>query len=273
MKIDYKKLLKGVWNFINSKIFIFVIVGLLFLLWMNQCNRKHELKNEIKKQEQNINALKDTLTIVKNNNGDLQGEISGFIATQKELRDLNKGLADEVKKQKGNVLSLNQTVISLKQDTSILRKFLRDKDKEPEGPIFINDSTYRIPWRLHYQYDSVNYDIFIGKTDVLSKYPIENLGSELLERNSKIKLIWGQKEEDGKLKVFVTSSYPGFTPESLEGVLIDPNSNKYIRKMIDDRHWFTGFSIGLGITTGWDFFRQQPSIVVGPSLQYSIYNW
>ena len=59
----------------------------------------------------------------------------------------------------------------------------------------------------------------------------------------------------------------------MKGVFIDPNTNKDIKKLIGKKHWFTGFSLSIGITPTWDFIQKQPTIVIGPALGYSIYQW
>ena len=63
--------------------------------------------------KQNISALNDSVTMHKKKNGDNQGTINGLIATEKELRGLNKDLSKEVDEQTGKVVSLSKSVLKL----------------------------------------------------------------------------------------------------------------------------------------------------------------
>ena len=92
-------------------------------------------------------------------------------------------------------------------------------------------------------------------------------------RQSRINITFGEKVEDGKYNVYITSKYPGLTSQSMKGVFIDPNTNPEIRKLIEKRHWFTGFSFSVGITPGYDVFRGVPTVVLGGTMGYTIYQW
>jgi hypothetical protein len=264
------KILKLIWTFINSKLFGYAI-GIIVIIFIAQmCHNNSNLKHEVSNQKQNQYALMDTLTKEKLKNGSLQVSIAGFISSEKDLKSLNRNLYDEIQLQEGKVISLNKIVVSLKQDANQLSKYADSLKTVINKPIKINDSTYIIPWTLAYKYDkdSTNYDIFEGQTKIglNNKLPIQlnNEGSKLISRNTQIELVWGQKWEKGKLKIFANSSYPGFSAKSLEGVLIDQSSKK---------HWFNGFSVNIGIMPTYDFINKKTIIVIGPCIGYSIYNW
>ncbi len=95
----------------------------------------------------------------------------------------------------------------------------------------------------------------------------------MYERESRINLVWGQKEEDGKLRVFTQTNYPGFSPNSLEGVLIDPNTNPLMKSLYKKKRWFSGFGVGPSINLGRDIINQRTSFTIGVSVHYNIYNW
>jgi hypothetical protein len=218
------------------------------------------------------------LEVTKDKYGYVKAERNAFIARNKELRDINLRLYNELDKEKKNILSLSRAIIVLKQDTAELKEYIRYlEDPEPLPPIQLNDSTYRIPWRFNYVYDSLNSDLFVGQTDV-SFHPLRNkvevahLGTELVKRETQIELVWGQKIEDDKLRVFVKSSYPGFNVESLSGVLIDPNSSG-LRDLMQPKRWFNGWSIGIHVTPGFDLVHGGWGMTVGPSFGYNIYNF
>jgi len=266
-----------VWSFIKSKIFIALIIVGLIIVSAVQCSRIRDLKRHEAINNQNQIALHDSLKTERTKNGELNVSIAGFIASEKDLKKLNKELYDKVHAQDGQILSLNHVIVVLKQDTATLRKTLDEKNKIIEGMYQINDSTFVAGWTLPFKYDANNFDQFTGKTyiGVLSKYPLvlKHIDTELEKRVTQIDLIWGQKVEKGQLRVFVQSAYPGFSVQSMEGVLIDPNKNPYIKDLLKKKHWFQGFGVGPGVNFGWDVINAKPTIVVGASLHYNIYTF
>jgi len=228
--------------------------------------------------EQNLSAVYGDLTLEQQKNGDLQANASGYIAKEKELKELNNELYNQVNDQKGKVITLSNTIVQLMQNQQILEQYLDELNSKFGAIVRIDDSTYTIPWKLTYRYDSTNFDMFTGNTTVMItsdttyKFNFTNLGSKLITRKTQIGLTFGQKVINKQLQVYVQSAYPGFTATSLNGVLIDPNTNPYIRSLIKKKHWFTGFSLGpaaiIGINqTGIPFFA------VGVGVTYNIYSF
>ena len=268
----------NIWNIVRSRTFAYVIIGIFAFTAFKTCKSNKDLVAEKTKIEQNLVAANDTAKYYKNKNGELVTEKTTLILSVKELKKENKDLYDKVKEQKGSIISLNTVVLNLKQDTSILRNKLRQLST-PE-PSKVNDSTWIVPWNLEYKWDEKNYDNYVGRTTVgikgevpLNSISILNKGSELVERTSNIDLTFGEKVVDGKYNVYVTTKYPGLTAKSLEGVFIDPNTNKDIKKLIKKQHWFTGFSVGIGVTPGFDITTGKYGLCVGPTLTYNIFEW
>ena len=268
------KALKAIWKFVNSNVFKYIVIGVLIVLFAGTCGRNSRLKEDAAIKDQNIAALSDTITTVKLQNGELQASKNAFMADANELRLLNAELSDEVKLQKGKVVTLNRIVFQLKQDTAELRKYIRELP-DPEPPQQETDSTWRISWNLNYVYDSTNYDFFTGNTMVglrgpvdLGKVSLIHNGTFLTSRESQIGLTWGQKWEgtgkDRRLKVYAQTAHPAFQTKLLEGTYVD-----YPRK----RHWFTGFGIGPQLGVGLDPVRWQPAIYLGVGIHYNIYQW
>ncbi|GAF99188.1 unnamed protein product, partial [marine sediment metagenome] len=203
-------------------------------------------------------------------NGDLVASKSAYIANEKELKEFNAGLAKQLKDEKGKVVTFNNIVFQLRQDSADLQKNLADLKSEYEKPKQVNDSTWNVDWLLSYVYDSTNYDIFDGRTQVGLRGPegyfkditLTHNKTWMLNRNSQIGLTWGQKYEDGKLKVFAKTAHPAFQAQLLEGTYVD-----YPKK----RHWFTGFGIGPQLSVGYDFLHNQPAFMIGVGIHYNIY--
>jgi hypothetical protein len=274
--IQLKKILSVIWKFINSKYFPIAVIVLLLMFSAQECKRIKDLKRDISEHEQNINALTDSLKYEKTRNGALLVSIDGYIATEKELKTINAGLWKSVNDQKGKVLSLTNAVLKLKVDSTELAKHI-DQLKVYIGELVkIDTNHFEAPWVLPYSFDKDNSFSVVGKTriGVLRENPLYLVHDTtyLIKFENQIKLTWGQKVENGKLRIFVETKFPGFTVGSLEGVLIDPSSIPGIIP-VDKKHWFSGWSLGASITPGWDIINAKPTIVIGPSLHYSIYQW
>ncbi len=272
-KIDWKK----IWSFIKGKVFIaLVIVGLIAFSAM-QCSRIKELKREKNISDQNAIAMKDSLKFERKHSGELLVSIAGYIATEKELKTLNKDLWERVKGIEGDVISLNRVILQLQQDSAMLHKALNEKEKIIAKLLKIDDNTYMAEWTLPFKYDSTNFDVFTGKTyiAITNKDPLElaHVDTELTKRLTQIDLTWGQTVEKGKLRIFIESKYLGFTVKSMEGVLIDPSTNPLIKKLMKEKHWFQGFSVGPSVTTGYNITTGKYALVLGAGLHYSIYQW
>jgi len=86
-----------------------------------------------------------------------------YVASEKELKELNKKLYNEIKTQKGNIISLTQTIVQLRQDSAILKRYLVKKDSTIQKLLQPDENTYIAPWQLTYRYDSTNFDVFTGR--------------------------------------------------------------------------------------------------------------
>lgn len=261
---------------IDTKYISIIIIIILIIIIGSQCQHSNNLNKNIKKIEQNILAADSTIYQYKDENGKLTQEKSIWILSEKELKKQNKDLYNLVKNQQGDIISLNTTLLHLSQDTKILHDSIHYLHSVVLDAEQINKTEWNIPWILEYMWDEKNYDKFKGhtliKVDTL-KFGIKHINTLLDSRNSQIDLVFGEKVNDGKYNVFVTSKYPGLSAQSMQGVMIDPNTNKDIKKLIKKKHWFNGISIGIGISGGYDFINNQPSMLIGPSIGINIYTF
>lgn len=273
-----EKILNMIWKFLNSRLFAYIGIVLLVILFVGNCNRISDLNDTISTKNKNIEVLNDTVKTVKLKNGDLQSTVGSFQAKNKELKLLNESLYNEVKKRKTEVVTLNRIVFQLKQDTSDLQKYIDYLEGiiNNPPPEKLNDTTWNIPWNMKFSYDSLNYDFYSGVTTVglrgqlayINDILLTNEGTRMLNRESQMELIWGQEYEgkgkNRKLRVYAETAHPAFITKLLEGTYVD-----YPEK----RHWFTGFGIGPNLGVGYDFINSQPTLTVGLGIHYSIYSW
>jgi len=266
-----------VWSFVKTQAFLAIVVIALITYAAIQRNTINDLKREKAISEQNQLAFQDTIKMERTKNGAMQGTIAGYVASEKELKEINRALYDEVRAQKGTVLSLNKALIQLVLDTTQLRASIVLKDKIIGEMVKIDSNTYSTTWTLPYQHDSLNFDIFKGKTTIkiLSKNPLvlKHLDTEMIKRITQIDLTWGQKVEDENMRVFIQSKYPGFSVTQLEGVLIDPSTIPYYKNLMKKKHWFQGFSLGLGAAAGFNVTGGGYGFVIGPTASWNIYTW
>jgi len=266
---------KAIWAFLNSRVFVIILIAILILVGVGQCKRIIDQNIDIDHYKQNQSALTDSLKYERLRNGKLLISIDGYISTEKELKNLNKKLWEEVQGQKGKVLALTSTIIQMRQDSAALAKEI-DSLYVVIGKLKKNGNFYTAPWSIARRYSPGNYFKIVGSTvvQVINKDPFEMVHDTtyLTEFVNSIDVTYGNKVEDKKLRVFIQSDYPGFTVKSMEGVLLDPSDWPDLVQS-EKKHWFTGFGVGPNITMGWDFLNSQPSLIVGVGIHYNIYEW
>jgi hypothetical protein len=274
---NIKNILKGIWTFVNSRIFLILLIVTLFIFLAGQCKRILDNQREISVRDQNISALTDSLKYEKRKNGELLVSIDGYIGTNKELKGLNLDLWNRVKGQEGTVISLTHTVIRLKQDSVQLAKHINKLETIIGELQHIDTNHYEAPWTLPYKYDQNNFFVVKGRTriGVLKQNPLFLVHDTtyLTGFENQIDVTYGQKTEKGKLRIYIQSAYPGFSVKSMEGYLIDPNTNPFFKDMMSKKHWFTGFGTGPSISGGWNLMEAKSAMVVGWSFHYNIYVW
>ena len=272
-KIDWTK----IFTFLKSRIFTIILIIALLIFAAIQCSRINTLKLKADVANINIVALQDSIHTEKTKNGELEASKAIFISTISDLESLNKSLYDKVKAQSGSIISLNNTVIRLVQDSAMLAKYLDEKDKIIAKLIQIDSNTFMAAWTLPFKYDSLNFDIISGKTyiGVISKNPLElaHINTEIIKRISQIDVTFGERVLKGKYQVYIQSAFPGFTVKSLDGFMTDPNSNKYIKSLMTKPHWFTGFSVDVGVTPGYNITTGKFGITLGPTLSWNVYTF
>lgn len=268
------KYLTLIWNFLNSKLFSYILIVLVVFFLINYWNKSRNLKEDLERKDHNIGVLNDSITTIKLKNGEYEASIGSYIATAEELKQFNKRLALQLEKESGKVVTFGNLIFRLRQDSIKLQKQLSELKAKYEKPVQINDSTWNVDWTLPFIYDSTNYDIFKGRTQIvtsgdipkvwLDKIIINHNKTWLLNRESQIGLTWGQKEVNGKLLVFARTAHPAFQAKLLEGVYVD-----YPQK----EHWFEGFGIGPNLSLGYDPLNSKTSIFIGVGIHYNIYKW
>ena len=290
-----KIFLKGLWTFLNSKVFQYIIVIIIILFLLKTCGNNKELKRDNIIKEQNLSAKTDSLRLEKTKSGGIQVSIAGYISSIEDLEKLDSSLYADVKAEKGKVLSLNVLNAKLIQDKKKLQESYDSLKSIMGKPIKINDSTYVFPWTIVETYDANNSATYVGWTkvgvnikpdyifnsntsisDVLKKgLLVEHYGSRLDSVSTKIEIKFGQKVENKQLRVFAETDFPGFSPEQLKGTLVDPNTIPYLKGLMKEHKVLfpNTWSTGIGVSSGYNLMTGKPYLGFGVNLTYNIYQF
>lgn len=214
---------------------ILTIVGIVFaLLYLQQCNRSSSLKDKMAIMENNTAALNDSITSYKDKSNTLVYEKGILIASEKELKDLNKELYDEVKDLKNNPKVVIKEVFIIEHDTTYIETTIKEYGDGDYGFVWKHDTTYA---EGNFQHLGGETRFNLGEDGISDPFTIIN------ENRFGVSLITGlEKNDDGNYSIFVKSKYPGFTPTSIEGSVID-------KKMLqsNESDWVIGPHLGYGI--------------------------
>jgi hypothetical protein len=293
---------KSIISFFTSKTFLVILIIVFVLMLGRSCAKNRDDRRIINIKDQNIIALNDKIKIENRKNGNLESTIAGYVVSEKHLKELNENLFNEIKNEKGKVISLNRVVFGMEQNALQLKDHINYLESIMDDPIQLNDSTFKILWMLAYDWDSINFDRYFGETIVgLTIKPgytwrdaimsdkifaswgsfngnniigINHQQTYMTYRTSQVEMVFGQKAENGQLRVFVTTKYPGFTAKSLEGVLIDPNTNPYIKNLMKKKKWIPNtWSVGVGPSFGYDVLTLKPYLGIGVTINYNLLQW
>lgn len=245
---------------LNEILIAALIIVSLFLL--KECNSNEKLRTQAAVDKQNQIALTDSVRTIKNKwDQDIYLK-NVLIADKKSLMDLNRGLAEELKKLEGKVLYISSTIADIKN----------------QGPIVVNNTVKEYPnglreldWKYNKAYNENNSRTLEGNSRFVidttgGKFTIIDRGTTITKDEMKIKLITGLTELDDSYQIFVKTDYPGVTFGSIDGAILD--KKRFMKTEESTLVFGPSVYVGLGIdplnrTAG-------PQIGVGLSLTYNL---
>ena len=266
-----KKILETVWKFVNSKIFSYVLILAVAVLFLGTCNRNKDLRNEAITHGKNLDAMNDTISTERLKSGALQVSIDGYVANAIDLENYNAELAQAVKDEKGKVITLSKINFRLKLDSTTLANRVIELEKKLSERQ-LNDSTWALDWTAPYRdIGTIEGSSIVGinaNKAWLPEIRLVNKDIIISSIDIPVEMTWGQKWEgkgkNKKLKIFANTSYPGFEAELLKGTYAD---------LPKERHWFQGFGVGPTLNIGYDFMNSKPAFVVGVGIHYNLYKF
>lgn len=268
-----KTVIKILKNTNTQRILMFVVIFTLGFFLFKDCGRTID-DDKITRLEQNIEYYKDSLNVVKNKADEIEYQRSILASEKEDLKDLNSNLYEEIKKQRGTVVSLSQINASLRSEVIELEGKLNDSIFLTEYP----DGSQSISWSYDTLYSEGNSKFIWGKT----KFSFLD-GTTLIDRNSisvslrdslNVSLITGLQEdpETELLNIFVRSNYPGFNVTRIDGTIIDPHESKLIRSYFPEEKFGIGFTIGYGINVDNGYVKVGPALIIGATYNFTTFN-
>jgi hypothetical protein len=249
-------------------VLLFVIIGLIFIL-AQECNRNVDLNNTLTNLNNNVNALRDTISVSKNEIGKIQYEKSILVSSETGLRDLNSRLYREMQNTKSQVAQLIEVVSNLSTPPPPPTPGVGTTVGEPCDTA---GGAFTVVWDGSQTFDSLNYRKLRTKTMIgVKKGVITGNLVEVLEDNVNFNLITKLEKRKDHYEIVVRSDYPGFKPSKIDGAII-PRSDLFPPEKRKN------FSVGIGPQIGWGIggttgIAPVWYIGLGASVQYTIFKF
>jgi len=281
--------LTGLFKKENLKLLIFAAIAVFLFIFFQTCNNNQKLKEQIKaeKLEQqriknNWDASRDTLRQYVDKNGTLEGEISGYRLTQKELVTEYKDLFSSVEKFKKEwektppktIVETHYTTLETIKDfqVSTTQNGQSGTVKFSADTIFNKGNSRSIKGTFKYGLDYFNKSDSSLLPFVNSPlYAKVNPFSPELTIEQKMNLNTGinQDKQTGKLKIWVTTDYPGVTFTDIKGAEIF--DSKETAKLLGKprRSWGLGFNFGPSLQYNPSTKQISPGVSVGIGINFT----
>lgn len=241
---------------------LMLIIALLVFFNLNTCDRlkqvKIEKENQQKLFDQNMSALKDSLTVTFDKK--LKAYVYDkdiFLTEFDELKNYNQELSNKINKLKGEVIA----AIDSKVQANI-------PPVEVDNTVeILGKDKYGLRWK-----SEVSDEGFSQYIRGISKFKIDNnkvfADKTLIDSNMvALNITYGFKEEDNKYKVWAISKSQYVKLNSLEGAFfIDKPAPTINQPVKYKRPWVIGPYIGYGI----NFDNKMGTARIGPSIGISI---
>ena len=250
----------------NKNTLTFVLGALFVLLFLRQCNQTDNLKHElnIAKQDSNRNfnnylASKDSIKVLKAENGNLISEIRSY---EFDLNDLKEGqlkLLNKYKKSLNVNKDLNKVNTLLSADISIKDSLLANTSVSQ-----VDSLTTKLEFNNFSDFGNGNSRNLFGSMLVTKTDFGLNYGDASFDISHTINLMAAIENKNGADQLKISTSYPGLSFSNIENInLINTRlNNKPVKK--------GGWSIGVGIGYGINLNNDQ-IISTGPSIGLGLY--
>lgn len=224
----------------KDKFYKYALTLCIVLIMFLVCVATRQCSN-IKDYKQNQVALSDSIEWVKNKNKDLEAQKAVLVADKKELKKLNEDLYSELQKEKGKIIYINKTGTTIVHDTTYVYSEVS------------SDGSFRVG--IDTTYSEGNY----RKLAIDGHYKDSSVSCDIVQDEFGVALVTGLKREDGIVKIFVRSDYPGFNVTELDGAIVDQD-DPLLSRDIKKKKFIIGPQVGVGVGAG---LKVSPYIGVG----------
>lgn len=232
-----------------------VILGLIvLLLLLSQIGTfiwNRSLRNKLHIAQHNVTAVLDSVRVLKDVNGKLYAEKSSYIATVKELKDLNQEMHENIQalQRKVRRLIISGANIGMRAKDTIIQNNVINYTLDSLVNIRFADQVIDANSFVRIHKDSIYLDRFAYRLDV----PLE---------------VYFTKD----YQLIARSKNDNITFTKLDS-FVDPQVTKYRKP----RRWGLGIQAGIGATSIYDFSDKKLSIGVGPyvgiGISYQFLQW
>ena len=250
-------IIKQIWNFLTSKRDLLYIIGIILIssLLITQCNKNSKLDNEINRLENNIYAIKDTLTCYKDENNRIIGEKHAYQLTEKELRDS----VDLLKIKNREYLAYINTNIGIR-DTIKIPTYI-ERPNEIDTIYYADKGFIKFNRTDNFDKSSRNLSVSIPYTykDILET----GYADVDMYHNIFVESMLERDVNTGETYIRLISDYPDLTFNSGMGVVVS-NSTSYEKSIRKTK----GIGIGIGPSLGLNYDILNKKIV--PTVGFNI---
>ena len=254
--------------FSNKTLVMFIAGALFVMLFLRQCNSIENLKQDVKlaqedagRQLNNFKASQDSITILRNDNGDQLAQIRSY---EFDLSDMQSTQSDLTKKYK-RALALNK---DLKDVNSLISANLEIKDTLDVTTTTeaVGTDTTKITFEANNDFGNGNSRFLSGFSTV--KYDTMFSEFKVLETQfdltQTLSLMAAIENVNGADRLKLSTSYPGLVIKDIENInLVNSRLNRKDQKK---SRWMVGFGVGYGIN-----LNNNQVISTGPSIGVGLY--
>jgi hypothetical protein len=234
----------------------FVVIVLISLFLISQCNSKNELKKEVDILNNNTYALTDSLRHYHDKLGNVTAEKHALQLTQEQMEQM----IGELKEKNTEYIAYINANIGLK-DTVYTEKIVY-KDVEIDTTTNIETGTIKIEANNVFNKSKR----FISATiPYKSSYPsnlVINNASFIVEQDIYVEGIFTRNNKTKETMFYLKSDYPGLTFNSGNGI-VATNSKQYEREMRKRN------GIGLSVGPSMGIYYDRPTQTLKPAFGIS----
>lgn len=256
-----KDLLSWVTSPENHKFVLIAVVALLSIFIFRQCGEINQLEQENQISQSNMRALSDSLETTTDELGNVKSERGALQASSKELRQLNRSLASTVDSLRNNPTIITRTRTVVERDTVF------DVDSVGEH---LGDDRFQITFESKESGDWGLREIAgASRFRIVGDTTVTDIQTDIVRDVLEMTITTGFREtEDGMLRVFATTNFPGVQTLDVEGAVIDPRLYVNREEIQRPKRMGIGLQLGYGITPDMTF---RPYVGIG--LSYNLIRW